>query len=118
MKYNGNSKETKKEILKDKMPYLYGELERLTKLDLLEIISIRDDNSNEKRLESLFYGRAFIQIYIDDVLMHELPFGDINGTVEYDFKDVFAIADKIEDIYIDMHNIKTNILFEKEYNIN
>ena len=115
MKYNGNSKETKKEILKDKMPYLYGELERLTKLDLLEIISIRDESSDKKRLESMFYGRAFIEIYIDDVLMHELPFGCVDGAAELDLLDVFAIADKIEDIYIDMHDIKTNILFEKEY---
>jgi len=115
MKYNGNNKETKEAILKDKMPYLYGELKRLTKLDLLEIISLRDDTNNKNRLELLYYGKSTIQIYVDDVLTHEINFGCIQGSEEYYYNEVFEVASKIENIYIELHKVRTKIIFDKLY---
>lgn len=107
--------ETKEAILKDKMPYLYGELKRLTKLDLLEIISLRDEASNRNRLDLLYYGKSTIQVYIDDVLTHEIVFGCIQGSEEYHYNEVFEVAGKIENIYIELHKVRTKIIFEKLY---
>ena len=51
MKYNGNNKETKDAILKENQRYLYENLGRYTKLDLLGIIDSKSDALNTERYE-------------------------------------------------------------------
>ena len=113
MKYNGNNKETKEAILKENQQYLYENLSKYTKLDLLGIIDSKSDALNTERMAGEFNGKAVIKIYVDNELYHEVAFelecGEIN------INDVFAIADKYENIYIDYHNVKTDVIFTRNY---
>ena len=113
MKYNGNNKETKDAILKENQPYIYDNLSRYTKLDLLGIIDHRCDALNTERMKGIFTGEALINVYVDDELYHEVRLKP--DSLEINVNDVFAIADKYENLYIDYHNVKTDIIFSRNY---
>jgi len=115
MRYNGNNKEIKEAILKENQPYLYSELNRLTKLELLNIIQSRDERTADERDENMFHGIATITVILNDVKKHELKYDDESGQI--DVKKVFALADKLEDLYIDYYHIKTEIKFISNYSM-
>ena len=113
MRYNGNNKETKEAILKENQRYLYENLGKYTKLDLLGIIDQRSNALNTERMKGIYTGEALIKVYVDDELYHEVAF-DLECT-EINTNDVFAIADKYENLYIDYHDVKTDVIFTQSY---
>ena len=114
MRYNGNNKETKEAILKENQPYIYENLGRYTKLDLLGIIDHRCDALNTERMASIYTGEALINVYVDNELRHEVRLKP--DSLEININDVFAIADKYENLYIDYHDVKTDVIFTQSYN--
>tara|TARA_R110002167_G_scaffold354204_1_gene567762 strand:+ start:273 stop:623 length:351 start_codon:yes stop_codon:yes gene_type:complete len=113
MKYNGNNKETKEAILKENQPYIYENLSRYTKLDLLGIIDHRSDALDTERMSNIFSGKAVINVYVDNEHAHEVFFEP--ECTEINVNDVFAIADKYENMYIDYHDVKTDVIFTRSY---
>ena len=113
VRYNGNNKEIKEAILKENQPYLYSELNRLTKLELLNIIQSRDERAADERDGNMFHGIATITVILNDIKKHELKYDDESGQI--DVKKVFALADKLEDLYIDYYHINTEIKFISNY---
>ena len=61
MRYNGNNKEIKDAILKENQPYLYSELNRLTKLELLDVIQSRDERQPMKETRICFMALQPLQ---------------------------------------------------------
>lgn len=113
MKYNGNNKETKAAILKENQPYIYENLGRYTKLDLLGIIDSKSDALNTEKMKGIYTGKAVINVYVDNEHAHEVFFEP--NSLEININDVFAIADKYENLYIDYHDVKTEVIFTQSY---
>ena len=113
MKYNGNNKETKAAILKENQPYIYENLGRYTKLDLLGIIDSKSDALNTEKMKGIYRGKAVINVYVDNEHAHEVFFEP--NSLEINVNDVFAIADKYENLYIDYHDVKTEVIFTQSY---
>ena len=113
MRYNGNNKETKEAILRENQPYIYENLGRYTKLDLLGIIDHRCEALDTQRMASIYTGKALINVYVDNELRHEVRLKP--DSLEININDVFAIADKYENLYIDYHDVKTDVIFTQSY---
>ena len=100
MRYNGNNKEIKDAILKENQPYLYGELNRLTKLELLDIIQSRDERTADERDENMFHGIATITVILNDIKKIILD-SEKNYSLVHLFNSNFSLdSDNLENLPI------------------
>jgi hypothetical protein len=113
MRYNGNSKEIKKAILSESMPYLMERLDRMSKLELAEIIERDNERDDQRRRYEDFYGSAIIVIELDGIEVQRLEIKENDYSTN--IKDVFELYDNLKRMFIDLGVVNASLTFKESY---
>ena len=107
------SKELLELKLKNKYHYIWEDLQKKSKLELIDLLRHRDDMLDRKRQDDLWHGGATIVVWVDGEEMYRIEFPAMEH--EYYRSNIFEVARNIEAQYIDHATTKTEIVFHESF---